>query len=1258
VDADQQPAGLLKAQQLKFGGYTDQQVDDWKSATAQKLQQGGYSADQINQYFGRKEPDMSGFKSKVADNLKKNGYVPPTGPIEAKGLIEAAKAGWEQGNVGMFVGGKPDTVLGPDAGYGQHFVASAAQMLGDFPTMLAAGGAAFETGPIGMAAAAFAAPPAIRSLLTDEYNKPGGIDSAGEMASRITKATIEAMKGATVGVASELTGGLGGALAGTAGRVAAEIAAQTTVSSALEGHLPSKNDFINGAIAIGGLHAVGYITPKLMNIYKNTGALPHETIEAASNDPALKGELLSENQDIPKDAKGSEPPPPSEDQTKSEDGSNVPATIPKEEDTKPGASAARDEILSRIGEKKEPAKKSLVDTVSDGIDSAVANGLDYTTAVKDQIEALGDKLDNPENAHVLMRIFAAVNDKVAQFLDVGTRDFNTAEVNGESLMDIFQEYKQKTGDILLNNFKAFGIAARTLELGLRGKDQPGTENRSDAQSADREFLRNNPQVAPFFQRFVDFGNRVIDYVAASGRYSQESAEAIKDLNQRHISFKKIIEPDPITGLTPSGSRAIKKIGDSDLKLQDPILSRLKDLKALIELAHITKAHNTYISDMLGEDLQQHLQEPVPGQALLGGEVEETDTQKPDALIRRSKNQTGPMDPKTQVAYWDNGKRTLFDVPKEVAASLNRMVGNDPAISTWTSLLKPFATALRIGTVDNPLFAPRHAWRQELTAPTLSQTGLKMFQAFSYLPEFLKGGDKVQNFFYDGGAVSSLKPLAENYLDNKIYELNKDAPFTDKAWNLAKRVGDFSHMLIVSHDNMIRFAEYSRMLDKGASRVEAAFAAREVLPDFQKQGLQRSALLQITAFLNVHLQGQSRMFQALGQDAKVMQGYLKGDVAPLDALKQLGTGYIAKNLAYITVPSVLLSLAQSNDDALKDSPNWQKYNYWQIHMANWRPANSLAEAMSVKSAYPSNYRLMPDGTHQVNDGTIYRIQKPFTNGILFGSGIEAAMEAFQKKDPGAFGSFVKTVGRSLIPDALPTAVQPLVEQAVNRQMYTNTALVRQSMENKLPEMQYDRYTSETAKALGKVLSYVPLVRDIGPSDAKLDSPQVLENYIRGWSGTLGYYAVNVIDKGLRAAGIAPDVVKPVDTLSDIPFVKEFTIRFPNAKPQSISDFEDRYKQASQVQASIKAMAQQGNIVEARRLMDKYSINMDKLVGIDKAIQNTNMAIQKVYQDPGINPVQKRQLIDTMMYHMVSAAKFGNAQMDEFSEMAKAKKTAGQ
>lgn len=1281
--------GEVRAKQLADGGFTEEEINNWKAQTADNLTAGGFSAKEVRDYFGVKEPDMSATKAHVQAQLKaqpaeakpkREPIDTSLKPVQSEDIWDALAAGWGNSILGLMTRGEESPLVANPDSIGQSFVAQTSQLLGDAPAMgagmvggaLAGGTAGTATLPVvgtvsgavvGGSAGAFAVPAAMRKILIDHYQK-GDIQDARDFAERVVGTTWEATKGAMVGAASALAGGaatttlarLGnpaakataaaasaklitdataraGAeavasdmlanasttsiMAHTTARLSSEVAAQTTVAAALEGHLPSQRDFINGAVAIGGLHAIGfglgkvdYVAKKMMKVYAETGARPEEIVEAASKDPAFKGELLSDNL-------GLQPEQPNPDAPVVTDGAaSKPEKLSSNEQM---VQAAQDEILGRIGEKIEPEKQSLTDKVSDSFNSLYAKHLDYTKVVQDIVKEISPNapLDD-NNAEVLFRLHNGIQSKIREFVEHGTRDFETQNVNGESFMDIVNDIKKQYGTKGLDKFKAYGIAANSLELSERGIEQPGDR------AIDRAFVEAHPEMRAFLDRYVSYRNRILDYLGASGRYSKDAIDAMKQ-KESYFPMKKILEPDPLTGQTFGSSKEIKAIDSSNLQLIDPIAQTLTDVSNMIKLAHETEATNTLIDQMKGADI-------------------------PEDFLRKAENQQG-MIGKTQIAYWENGERTVYDVPAEVAETVKRMAGNKPAVKTWAGALQSyFAASQRIGSVNNPMFAFRHAWRNQLTAPTLSETGLKPFQALMYAPEFFAKGDSYHNFVNDGGAIDAVVPMDKGYLDGKIYELDTKAPFLGKVWNGIKSAGAFSHWAILQNDNLLRFAEYKRMLEQGATRAEAAFAAREVLPDFQKQGLVQSALLQHTAFLRVHLQGLARMGQALDADFQAA----KSAESPMDLAAKLGTGYVAKSIAMFTVPSLLLAAAQSDDDTIKDLPKWQKYNYWNMHISNWRPANSLAEAMSVKNAYPSNVRQMPDGSWQVNDGWVARLQKPFTAGVFFASAPEAALESWQKKDPKAFAEWAKSVAETAVAIPIPTMFQPIAEQAMNRNFYTGQPVVRHSMENKLPEMQYDRYTSETAKKLAEMISYVPALKDVGPRDAKLASPVVIQNYISTWGGTLGRYATDIVDKSLEKAGVVPEKVKPEAKITDIPFVREFFVRHPDLHADSVSEFQDRYGEADKIKNSIRALIKQGDMAGAIKLQDRYEVHMSRLVGSDKAILNLQTTIQKVYQAPDIDPVQKRQLIDGMTYQMIAIAKHGNETMDQIEKEIKNKK----
>lgn len=128
--------------------------------------------------------------------------------------------------------------------------------------------------------------------------------------------------------------------------------------------------------------------------------------------------------------------------------------------------------------------------------------------------------------------------------------------------------------------------------------------------------------------------------------------------------------------------------------------------------------------------------------------------------------------------------------------------------------------------------------------------------------------------------------------------------------------------------------------------------------------------------------------------------------------------------------------------------------------------SAADAARVGDAYK---RQLPDGTWQRNDGTIWRIPKPFELGVLFGSVPERALDAFFMKNPNAFKNLGKSVLQALTPGFIPQAALPFLEQWANRSFFLERTMVPRRLEHLPPKEQFTPQTSETAKTLGKIIS---------------------------------------------------------------------------------------------------------------------------------------------------------------------------------------------
>jgi hypothetical protein len=276
--------------------------------------------------------------------------------------------------------------------------------------------------------------------------------------------------------------------------------------------------------------------------------------------------------------------------------------------------------------------------------------------------------------------------------------------------------------------------------------------------------------------------------------------------------------------------------------------------------------------------------------------------------------------------------------------------------------------------------------------------------------------------------------------------------------------------------------------------------------------------------------------------------------------------------------------------------------------------------------------------------IWRIPKPFELGVLFGSGIERLLDHFFTDNPHALEGFKKTVVGALTPSVVPTVAVPALEQFANRSLFTDRNLIPSYLERQLPEYQYQPYTTETAKQLGQIIAAFPGMRETalggGPASGvarALTTPILAENYLRGWTGGLGMYALQAADAALRKQGIIPDPPRPADTLADIPVVKAFAVRYPSGGAASIQRFYDAFGRNQRYFESWQAKARDGDLEAARRVQEaggpRIFIRLD---GVRRAMNEHAKLIRDVWKNPEMPPDEKRQLIDQLYASQIQIA----------------------
>lgn len=228
---------------------------------------------------------------------------------QAKTLREAITHGLQSSATGLAIRGElPEQQLPENAPWYHRLATGGAGIAVDLPLSIvgafggAVAGSAVAPGPgtlIGGGAGAMGVPMGLRDALMTAYAQKHARSWADVW--QITKSgLIGTAKGGTIGAATLGAGRVAGAAlpaatsAFTRGTVAtgAELAALTGTASALEGRMPTAQEFMDNAILLGGLKGAIAAAGKLRTIYSETGKAPGEVAADAMRDKALYQELV------------------------------------------------------------------------------------------------------------------------------------------------------------------------------------------------------------------------------------------------------------------------------------------------------------------------------------------------------------------------------------------------------------------------------------------------------------------------------------------------------------------------------------------------------------------------------------------------------------------------------------------------------------------------------------------------------------------------------------------------------------------------------------------------------------------------------------------------------------------------------------------------------------------------------------------------------------------------------------------------------
>lgn len=704
----------------------------------------------------------------------------------------------------------------------------------------------------------------------------------------------------------------------------------------------------------------------------------------------------------------------------------------------------------------------------------------------------GVKVAADEDPYILARNMRGWVGKANQFLDKGTfgKKFWETDSKGKTKAVFkgkgYTEIMKPISDAgKLDDFRVYIVSQRVLELAKR-KIETGISV-EDAEAALAELGGKNPEFEKVSEERRKYRTELLEYAKENHVIGPKGLANMQEMNQYYVPFYRVMEEmktpfmggKKVAGNTPN---PIKKIKGSERDIIDPLESDIKDTYAIINAAErnnvaIAMANMSKMDPELGRlfemvdkkkqgikvNVKEVLQQALPP---------ELAAMMPDDLAETVVNIFRPAQ-----VYGENlisvnfgDKSAVFQADPDLFKALQGL--NTEDLGFIMKILSLPAKALRAGATLSPDFAIRNPIRDQFSAAVFSDYGYKPgIDLVRGMFELFKKGDTYNLWKMGGGEHSMLVSMDRKNLKNNFEDLMRSSG--GKVLEMVKHPIDMLRMISEISEQATRLGEMRRAVAGSKNPVAAAYASREITLDFARTGAKTKGFNSITAFFNAQLQGTDRYFRAAKKN-------------PYRTL--------FKSLLYITLPSILLYLANRDDERWKEIPTWQKDLFWIV----------------------------------MTDDHIYRIPKPPGIGQLFGTVPERIMEVIDNDDPELFDQMSKDIATGLFPSWIPTGLLPIIENMTNHSFFLNRPIVSRGQEGLPAEAQKNTYTSETASVIGETLDY---------------SPAKVDNLIAGYTGGLGRYATTTVDEVLKGTGLRKSPEPPAKEVEDLPILKAFMIRPP-------------------------------------------------------------------------------------------------------------------
>ena len=707
-----------------------------------------------------------------------------------------------------------------------------------------------------------------------------------------------------------------------------------------------------------------------------------------------------------------------------------------------------------------------------------------------------------ENAYYLTRLSSGIGEKITSMLSNGYID-----ENGNKLMPGLNQL----GEILGNNpqrfddLRAYLVAQRDLEY--KAKTLKTGIRTMDSKAVVAQF-KNDTQIQEAAKLVYDTLDGVMQYAVNNGLITQENADSLRESNVFYVPMQRVLEGNKNNvGRRGAVVDVIKARTGSELDVKDVlenIVSNSTNIIQQVENNNILKAlYKQGEQAGLTGKIYDVISTPMTkiGTAKLstweselkkqGVDITDIDFDKTIDLFAPNNK----IDSKNLITSFinDDGKRVYLQFNDDVL--FNSLMNIDRNfMSTVLNINRKFNMPLRYGaTMANIGFAIPNVISDTAQAAIFSDAGFipivdnligvmdivsaqnKSAREFfnKIIPGYADRINTMYALYEQSGATSSTRMSqyreSTQVLMKDVYGTkNSEILGIKEKYKPLKNLLDTMTYIPDVSEQSTRFRvfeknlEYYRRNGMGEmdARIQAALQSRDATQDFGRTG-------NITREIN-----QLIPFSA----ARVGSAYTFAEKVKANPKR------VAMRLSILTAVAMAIKAIGYDDDEIEELNQRKKNDNFVLKIGD--------EIVTIKK---------PQGILRSIVNLTEYIQDLFTGHIEEGKEGERLAELVQS-------AIMDNMPADSVTGLVPNMVAPVVENAINKDLYYNSDIVK-SYDLELPDSeQYYDYNSQLAIWLGQIFNY---------------SPAKIDNLISGYFAGLGTQVTNIIDWVAGKMGITPE-----------------------------------------------------------------------------------------------------------------------------------------